>query len=43
MANEINVLREFIVEFSPFYTTEMVAEMDYAELVKVAKEVAELL
>ena len=41
--NELNVLRKFVVEFSPIYTTAMAGTMTYAELISAVKEIAELL
>lgn len=41
--NELKVLKEFVLEFSPIYTAEMVRLMSYHDLVSVVKEVAELL
>lgn len=40
ITNEIKVLRNFILEFHPFYTKEMVKEMKYSELTAVVKEIA---
>lgn len=40
MSNEIAILKEFVIEFSPFYTSKMVENMDYQELISVIKEIA---
>lgn len=39
MTNEIKVLREFLIEFSPFYADEQVLDtMGYDDLVVAVKE-----
>lgn len=41
--NEIKVLRDFIMEFNPFFTLEMLKSSTYDELVMIAKETAQKL
>lgn len=43
MSREMRVLIDFIVEFNPFYTEAMLIDIDYKELVDIAKSVAEIL
>ena len=38
ITNEIRILREFLVEFNPFFNNEMVEKMDYVELINAVKE-----
>ena len=40
MTNEIRILREFIMEFAPFYNEPIAAQMNYDELIQAAKIVA---
>lgn len=41
ITNEIRILTEFIVEFNPFYTKEMVKDLSYDELISIVKEITE--
>ena len=44
MTNEIRVLREFLIEFSPFYANdEFLDEMDYGMLVEAVKNIVEVM
>jgi hypothetical protein len=38
MTNEIKVLREFLLEFNPFYNKTVLEDMVYDELVEAVKE-----
>ena len=40
-SNEMRILREFVVEFSPFYSYEIANEMNYDELFVVVGEIVE--
>lgn len=39
VTNEMRILREFIVEFCPFFTKEMADKMNYSELIVEIKEI----
>lgn len=41
MTNEIKVMKEFIIEFCPFYTIEMLENFRYSELVSLVKQIVE--
>jgi hypothetical protein len=37
--HEMKVLRDFITEFNPFYTKEMVMKLNYLEMISIVKEI----
>ena len=39
--NEMRVLKEFVMEFSPFHNKDIVNDMSYSELFDVVKEIVE--
>ena len=38
--NEIRILKKFILEFDPFYTTDMLSQLTYDELWEIIKRIA---